>query len=271
MSIYKRVVHQSEKATRTMSAISFKVNSVEVLKSGFDDSLKLDPVEENGYVLCIFVYVVMTSVIRILQANMDGIQSKLLTTLGVVCIKFVFLVLKPFISRKLNSPIAHAKAIHPSSNERASQASLSKKRKKGAHRWHRAHMIVAIQRIEYFSLFFGNGIVILLLRTKSNILDELANDYPFECAYRNETFGLLFFGRFLLVMIEMLASLVFYCYMVRVERLPLSIPVKSKRVNAALFVFTSMMLLSYCALFMTIVHVMLCDTEIMFKHYCSSL
>lgn len=245
----------------------------------------MDPVEKNGFVLSTFIVIGITITIRMLQANMDTLSSKVAAGLLASSLESIFVVVKPYIfrtTRKLLISIRGAvstrlrtKKVKPEDRAAIPTNMLDEgeklNRRKKVYRWHRAHMIILVNRIELISIIFGSGLVLMAVTTKNRA--EKAgqfSDTSSECG-TTPLIGDILIGMVVMCLIELITELCTYIYILKVERLPLDEVASNWRLMMALFIFFPMMLLYTVSQLITVGYVVLSCTGIdasIFEYHC---
>lgn len=207
-----------------------------------------DIMERNGFLLSMIPISGMTILVRGLQANMSSLRTKIFAGIVASVISSLLTLVEPHILDgfrrivRLKSKwyFGSSKRVAPKNNHNLGESRESKaQRLKKVYTWHRAHMIIALNRLELFSILFGNSVVLLSIYVRSSALEREQNAInsdspPKECDVVDQ-YTIVVLQAFTLCLLELLVEILTYTYMIKVEKLPLFRIVKRKRFNISLF------------------------------------
>lgn len=238
-------------------------------------SSSLHCIERNGYVLSAFVMVGVITTVRILQANMETLKSKVVTGLMASTIEKVFILLEPHVEALTNKLVKKfSKLVQPKVNIfdqlQSEILKQEKETKKSVFQWQRSHAVVMMNRINIFSILLSNVLVILGSneRMRAHKSNSLKTDGHNICEGIS-TISDSLISIFVLYIIEITVSFVAYTYMIRVENLPLDQVYKKKKMSGILFFYAIMISLYMVSQYLTIVYgVTSCGDQSMYEYHC---
>lgn len=246
-----------------------------------------DEIEENGFILSALIVAGMNVVTRALQANMTNFQNKFLIGIMASSIESIFTIIKPQILRCTHKKLSSTKEFFASRVYKSSrigpklpQSNKNDQIKENdmnqVYSWQRAHMVVLMNRLEMFSILFGNGLVIMSVNVNNRALewsllnDNYSSNSINECKYMDNALTIAL-ETLILCLMESLIEFVTYVYMLHVENLPLDQIIGRKRLNISLIFFTLSAVLFFIGEMLTTSFVVLsCNNvdEYLFHYQC---
>lgn len=244
-----------------------------------------DPIERNGYMFSTLLITAVTIIVRILQANMETLQSKILTGVLASFLESFFVIVRPHVKKRTKKAIKQLKsttrslkvamtgkfAIKPVQIEAHSNQINDIDEK--VYRWHRAHMIIIINRLEMFSIMFGNALVLLAVKAKHRAQEKYPTNEEDQCESQDiQSVSDILIGGIILCAVEYIVEALTYMYIIRVEKLPLEHIVSSRRMLLTILIFAVIVIMIFVDQLITVVYVVLsCNKldEDMFLYHCT--
>lgn len=235
------------------------------------ESKLTDPIERNGFCLSIFIVTAVILTVRVLQANMDTLYSKVITGLIASSLESIIVIIKPQFGKFMRElfRLIKTKRVTPSD---AYFDGESQKHKDQVYKWHRSHAIIIVNRLELFAIIFGNILVMLCVAARKRALKQLDETKTDEtCNQDMPDYSTIVFETFVLCLVECFVEFFAYMYIVWVENLPLQEIAHKKRLNIAFFLYIMCVILFSVGQLISVGYVVLsCDgyDHIMFDYHC---
>lgn len=238
-----------------------------------------DPIARNGVVISTQLLVGLVISVRIIQANMNTLSSKITAGLLATCLQSIMVVIKPYLLTKVNKIFARMqKKIQPmdivsnaSIVHRQQERESFEQSNKRVYMWHRSHAIVIINRLEMFSIMFSHGVMILSARIKrKTTIEENFVGSGTECEFETEkNFGI---ALFILCFIESIIEFSTYTFLIKVEKL--NIPKCVSRIGFQLcFLYFTTIVVAYLGYkYLIVGHVVLSCGQMdksIYNYYCN--
>lgn len=248
--------HQGRKSLPWPQEIQNASNLIESrsLRHNITSTSYVDPVLQNGFVFSIFLLTGIILLVRILQANMDNLLSKIGAGILSSALESLFVVMEPHISsRARNATKSFTKAlstrvkIAPISpialNSRSistlSDRSRQKYKDKKIYKWHRAHIVVIVNRLEVFSIMFSHGLMIFSSTHRQVGYMNGRNNVSESDAVCDKGDVIEFItSMFVLCMLEVLIECATYTYLLKIEHLEIEKATNRPRFKVAFFYFS---------------------------------
>lgn len=245
----------------------------------------IDPMERNGFILSTFTVTGMIITVRLLQANMDNLASKLATGILASCMKSFFMIAKPHMVKRAKVAASGVKkrliarvgsnsinqVVPSKSTDQVGAETLLKMKAYYTHKvflWHRAHMIIIINRLELFSILVGNILVVVVLKRREQ---AMSYSKPEDCHMFLPKYFEVFIGMILVCCFEFFFQYATYVYMLVVEKLPLNEIRRRGKLTFCFLLFMTMVLFFLADQLLTTVFVVLsCDklNSAIYNYHC---
>lgn len=208
-----------------------------------------DPICLNGFVLPGPVFTGTIIVIRILQANMSTLLSKIAMGVFASALESFLVVIKPHLYRNAKKVLDDGKIFNKSRIFTSSfdlnsiETAESHER---VHRWYRAHTIVYVNRLEMFSLIFCHLLMMSSVRVKNQAM-QLTGSTLSEC--ESSSIFDFFISMIVLCLLEVFIEGCTYIYLLRVEKLQLVEVARRSRFKFCFLYFAVMTVINFAELF----------------------
>lgn len=214
----------------------------------------VDEVERNGFVLSSMTIVGVSLIVRFLQANMESLGKKIVSVIITSVIESVIVIFEPVLRKIFRSFMVWlelfrsnwgSKKTHPSRNIHANY-STKNYHENAVFGWHRAHIIIFVNRLEIFSIILGCVLVIIsanMVTESIEVFEGVENSQ--ECVDRSiPKTGSIIVAGLVMCLMETLVEFFTYVYIIRVEHLPFEFIMKQKRMIIA-FIYYSIITMLY--------------------------
>lgn len=207
----------------------------------------IDSFDRNSFVISSLTICTLVITVRMLQANMEHIRLKVLSALITSCLESVVVALEPYFFEKGHKSKQNLNKIWAKTKMR-----LSKVKEVGVYshvnlrekpnlelgrvfRWHRAHIIVMVNRLELISIWISHSLLLFGLDLKNK-----AEANTGTCSHEWSVYNAIL-SCISLCAIEVFVEFWAYVYMTKTEKLPIKQAVTSKRM------FFGLLCLLFCS------------------------
>lgn len=232
-----------------------------------------DPILSNGFILSGSILSGTIVVLRILQANMATLASKLATGVLASLLESFVVVAKPHLNRKMKKAAQNMKRIvssHivPFGVDNSIDVEIEESNER-VYRWQRAHTIVYVNRIEMFSIIFSHFLMMMSVRVKDRAIGLEGGKKLQECS--SSTVRDFFISMIILCLLEVLIESCTYIYLLRVEKLELRQATNRFRFKFCFIYFLVITVMYFVNIFLTMSYTILsCDgmSESFYNYHC---
>lgn len=251
---------------------AYSINPVLQTKLPFEAHELRDPLNFNGMFLSGFLLSGTIITVRILQANMETLTTKLATGVLASSLESFFVVIKPHLSKGVKKTVSTAKVamksirrkkVVPNDDARPETQYEMERSSDLVHNWHRSHTIIFVNRLEMFSIIFSNSLMILASSIKNRVVDlNLIGNESDECS-NDAPIGDFIVSLLVLCSLEIVIESITYAYLIKVEKLHLEEANRRAKTTISFFYFSSAVILFFTSTFIVIAYTVLsCDDSV---------
>lgn len=235
-----------------------------------------DCIEKNGFILSALIMTGTIISVRILQANMEVLSSKITSGLMTSVMESVFILLEPRITIMVDKLVKEFHKLFKLKVDIVDQVQVErmneeKEIKKKIFVWHRSHIVIMMNRLNMFSIMISNSLVLLgsTARMRAYESSGLSAGGHSNCEDISSISDSLI-GIFVLIVLEIVISIVSYTYIDHVENLPLIQVYKEKKVSNTLTFYVVMVLFFNANQYFTLVYnAISCGDQLMYEFHCT--
>lgn len=243
-----------------------------------------DPFMSNGMALSSLVVSGTVITVRLLQANMDTMISKLLTGFLASSLESTLVVLKPYIVSLVHRILWRMKrtflavkisistnptniADTDAAKEREEMEKNYTESRKRVYKWHRAHILVLVNRLEMFSIIFSNILMMMAARVKNQAM--LKNDSNVQDCSNYKGVGDFVVALVVLCSLEFVIEFITYFYLLKFESLRLKEVTNRRKFKISFIFFAIIVIMYYVDTFLTMGYTVLScsDVDPLFYEY----